>query len=189
MPANQLVKRIAISACCLFIAGKASAQATQEDIALIKTIYKEENAKIADSQSVVVYLYNSDPWEGLVKILHRQKVWGRGKDTTSLTDDDWKQLLLQMKKYPNFVWPEDLFLHPRRLKGDIHAYYNSLRKTKDSNNREAYRVHIFSKPLYIRNGTVAVTGYALAYVLTDCAFYKKENGRWVKWITISSGVF
>ena len=118
------------------------------------------------------------------------------KVTKNVTGDDKKSIRLYQREY-NYVrdqwrqlkgyeWPANLFTNSLRIKTDSLAEFLHEDRSRV--------VYLISKPIFIRNNTVALVHYSRLccggiYGSDEVLFYKKEIGRWNKWIFISQGAY
>ena len=88
----------------------------------------------------------------------------------------------EISQLEKFVWKDSLFKNSNRIKEDSASSH--FRKNNNL-------VYIFSKPLYIRDNSIALTSFVVMCGnncgQNEVAFYKKEKGKWIKWVVISQG--
>jgi hypothetical protein len=108
------------------------------------------------------------------------------KSTLTLTSAEINQLKHSLTTAKSHKWREDLFSSSKRISSDsTHSFLISDR------NKDLY---LFSLPAFIRNNTIALF-YVVhlccggIYGPVDLSFYRRENGKWQKWITIDGGAF
>ena len=108
------------------------------------------------------------------------------KANLTLTNFEITQLKQNLANYKFHQWPEKLFTNSKRISSDSTLSFLSNNKNND--------LYLFSKPAFIRNNTIG-----LFYVVrlccggingpVDLSFYRRENGKWQRWITIGGGAF
>ena len=109
-----------------------------------------------------------------------------GKEKITLSNKEYQFVKAQYKQVREFIWPDKLF-------------QNSLRITSDSLAEFLYKdrsrtVYLISKPIFLRNNTIALAHYTRLccggiYGDDHLLYFKKESGKWLKWIFISEGYF
>jgi hypothetical protein len=157
--------------------------------------------------------YGSSPEDAVfkreVKEFTKRLMVNRRGDSILLTAKEQTYLLQELKKPTITRFADSLFHDSKMVNTDsiftfLHRknrqVYDSLVATagfeaavKYINSKSSYKSFRFTRPLYIRNGTIMLFHFMW---LTDTAggetslsFYKKENGQWTEWICVTGGAF
>lgn len=129
-----------------------------------------------------------------------------GTVAISLTKKEIDFLKTAIAKYRKPYWPDNLFPDSKRMSSKTIAPYvdslrislvDSLRRNvnRDSsrfNYRDLYWSFFFSEPIFIRDKTIFLQFflyYSMSSGQYDWSFYRKENGKWVKWIPVEWGAW
>ncbi len=136
----------------------------------------------------------------------------------TITDSEVQDILKQIKDNKNYIFPENLLENSVRIAKDstktfmdveLQKYYKEMHAvfdTKDSLKIKEFRekaikpydyrhrcyINFLSKPIYIRNNTVALVSNTIFcnhggdYLL---AFYEKKDNEWVEIVAIAQGAY
>jgi len=190
---------LAVFLFALFIAADSQ---TNTDLAVIKAAFDSDIGKKVAKGGLVIYADSTRGCERLKKQLKKFSVSKAIKDLHHpdkillLSRDEQRLIVSELDSIRNFCWPENLFARSKRVPWKELLSYAKYEPAYDSLTKrwanDSY-VYSFSKPVYIRNGTIAYFGMA-RMCGGDCgqdeeAFYKYENGKWVKFISLGTGEF
>ncbi len=186
-------------------------QDKSDDVVLLKSVCNKIIENQIKEGVQVIYTDRISSWDWITNIINIQDTFGRQpKPIIILTKKDKASLLEQIKTLKKYQWQDSLFENSRRIEQDsiwvnIHrenkkrfsaiSDATAQRDTTTINKlkHERTRIYTFSKPLYIREKSVALTGFGWMCG-GDCghnevAFYKKVHGKWKRWAVISEGDF
>ncbi len=162
----------------------------------------------------IVYgdICGSGPWLEINEVFNKLTFESRTQEfpdeAINLTDSERAYLLHQIYNAENFKWPDSLFYNSKRIPSkDLFRYsaikqrdiYIKINEAIEENDWDTYDKlqHVyfwdyeFSKPVYIRNGTVCLLYYAKLCCGNGGSdglfFFKKINGQWKKWIILRQG--
>lgn len=117
---------------------------------------------------------------------HVKAIGTTNKATLTLTSAEINQLKKTLTTSKSHQWQEELFEGSIRIPSDSTHSFLFNDRNKD--------LYLFSRPAFIRNNTIALF-YVVhlccggIYGPVDLSFYRRENGKWQKWITIDGGAF
>lgn len=123
------------------------------------------------------------------------------KDSTqnnsiTLTKAEQKYIFNQLDEMHKMTWDKNIFTNSTRVTADSSSFYFneiSTSNRKGWNPKSGRQIWEITEPIYLRDNS-----YCLLFTLYICGgecgrdelcFYKNINGRWSKWITVSSGEF
>jgi hypothetical protein len=107
---------------------------------------------------------------------------GDAGDTLVLTKKEKDYIIRKLDSVQNYSWKEEVFPNSKIVVQD--TLWDYLLK-----NHKAV-VHQFSKPIFIRDNSICLIYYMIfkgAGGPSYFGFYKKKNGIWEEWISVSSG--
>lgn len=192
----------------LFLSICTKSQTIFQDTSILRlTIKKTKNDRLT-------YIDESVGWTRIRELLRKNIFKGNTKLTEHnlirLSKKERKYLFQQIEAYKDFKWNENLFPNSIKIKKDSMWSYiswetNILREkqknailSKDTIalkeiKKELPRVYGFSKPIFIRNNSICLL-YHFSMCGNPCGhyeinFYKKENGKWIKWIEMARGEY
>lgn len=146
---------------------------------------KSDTSLIYYTDKVDVGMYDYMMKKKLLK-RHIKAIGSTNKSTLTLTSAEVNQLKQSLAASKSHQWQEELFPSSKRISSDsTHSFLFSDR------NKDLY---LFSRPSFIRDNTIALF-YVVhlccggIYGPVDLSFYRKENGKWQKWIMIDGGAF
>lgn len=139
--------------------------------------------------SVIAYLDKISPlmYDDMERFVRNKKVWDtkQKKYVFTLSKKEQKSILTQLASVRETVWDDNLFPKSERIIDDKFREY-----LKEHSTREVY---IFSKPVFIRNNTIA-----LFYLVRLCcggvhgpiewSYFKKTNDGWIQWDIVDESV-
>lgn len=108
----------------------------------------------------------------------------------TISKDEQDYLVKELETLKKFRWEENMFPYSRRLEqSEIQPTFDkseNLRTEKEKN--MCAIVYTFSKPIFIRNGTIALyldqKRYRTNYTQLEFGFYRLENNRWKQIATV-----
>ncbi len=109
-----------------------------------------------------------------------------------ITPDEQNYLITELEKLKNYRWEKDIFPFSKRLEqNEIQETFDQTEKLATEKEKNMCSiVYTFSKPIFIRNNTIALylnqSRYRTNYTQLDFSFYKLENERWEKIVRVYS---
>ncbi|WP_330858772.1 hypothetical protein [Mucilaginibacter sp.] len=106
--------------------------------------------------------------------------------TFEITRDEQNYLIKELKQLKNHRWAAGMFPYSRCLEQkEIQPTFNITENLQTENEKNMCSiVYTFSKPIFIRNGTIALyldqKRYRTNYTQLEFGFYKLENNHWDK---------
>lgn len=162
----------------------------QEDTATLN--FLKDVVKRKSDRSLIYYTDKVDAgmYDYMMrKVLRKRRIndlSATNKATLTLTRGEINHLQQSLAASKKFEWQQGLFTSSKLIISDsTHSFLFSDRE-KD--------LYLFSKPAFIRNNTIALF-YVLhlccggIYGPVDLSFYRRENGKWQRWIRIVGGAF
>ncbi|MFD2873827.1 hypothetical protein ACFS5N_15180 [Mucilaginibacter ximonensis] len=118
-----------------------------------------------------------------------------GLDSMVMSVAEMKYVNDEIDKMVNYKWYDHLFLDSRMISTDtVNAVFKDW-KGRGWNymyKMGIHKLYTFSKPILLRNGTFCLFyyGYSCGGLCGygEFALYKNENGKWVRWVAISSWI-
>jgi len=164
-----------------------NSQTNLVDTQLIKAIFDGDIAKRINAGQQIVY---ADKPSGATQKL-KEKIMNDKTLKIALTNEERRFIIDALDSIGNYSWPDNLFNNSKRINNkDVFA---TAAWVDDGRNKQRRFVYVFSKPIYIRNNSVALISYARICGgecgSTETAFYKRVDGIWVVDIIISGGDF
>jgi len=104
----------------------------------------------------------------------------------SITQDEQSYLIKELKQLKDYRWPSNVFPYSKCLEPtQIQATFDVTEKLSTEKEKNMCSiVYTFSKPIFIRNGTIALyldqKRYRTNYTQLEFAFYKLDNKHWDK---------
>ena len=115
---------------------------------------------------------------------------GAHSKSFEINKDEQAYLLTELEKLKNYRWTANMFPYSKCIEqNDIQTTFNmteNLPTEKEKNMCSI--VYTFSKPIFIRNNTIALyldqKRYRTNYTQLEFSFYQLENNRWEKLATV-----
>lgn len=110
----------------------------------------------------------------------------------TITEEEQAYLIKELELLKNHRWQPDMFPYSRCLEqNEIQPTFDKTEKLPTEGEKYMCSiVYTFSKPIFIRNGTVALyldqKRYRTNYTQLDFQFYKMENNRWERIVCVYS---
>lgn len=112
----------------------------------------------------------------------------RGDNTTKfmISKDEQDYLVKELESLINHRWEQNMFPYSRRLEqSEIQSTFDKTENLSTEKEKNMCSiVYTFSKPIFIRNGTIALyldqKRYRTNYTQLEFGFYILENNRWEK---------
>jgi hypothetical protein len=186
-------------------------QSMEEDRAVIKV------ALGGRGQSMNVYTSQIDAyiWNSMSLEMQKQSFTGKskrfGKRSITLTKEEQTFILTEIKEDKDYTWCDTLFPGLKAIDLDsLLPYLKAKKEMRRMNTDNAFSsrdtslarklnethdwVFTFSKPIYLRNGTLCLLHIKNRCNLSggdqDLSFYRKDkNGTWVWWLYVSAGAW
>jgi hypothetical protein len=127
-------------------------------------------------------------------------------DSIRLSAKERRYLLRQLKKPENIELPDNLFPDSKRVEPDsleefvvrqnqrirdsLMASGNPKARDEYYSGKTLYLPFYFTRPIYLRNRSIILFHFMWRFRnggSHDLSFYRKENGKWKRWISISGG--
>ncbi|HEY0897730.1 MAG TPA: hypothetical protein VGD90_00290 [Sphingobacteriaceae bacterium] len=108
------------------------------------------------------------------------------KDFLVLTNQEKSQVKRELELMNQQLWPKGLFKNSIMLDRDSLGYLSKPLGYLKYGKKYKTGFYTFSKPIFLRNNTICILflDYWCSGLCgdTDISVYKKENGRWKKWL-------
>lgn len=108
----------------------------------------------------------------------------------TISKDEQDYLIKELESLKNYRWEENMFPYSRRLEqNEIQPTFNKTENLPTEKEKNMCSiVYTFSKPIFIRNGTIALyldqKRYRTNYTQLEFGLYILENNRWEQIATV-----
>ncbi len=186
---SYIMKKLLITTFLLFIIVNVNGQYSANE--LLRFVIETKSLK--EYNNVIVAKLDTSIVEFTLRNLKSNKRVFKSIDTSqtkiTLTAKEKKFIINSFKKQYLEDWTNEDFANVGVIEQE------KIKEYVRENNKNGY-IYI-SSPIFIRNESVAIVFFANFYGdleksgggINNLSFYKIENGKWKKWITLEAGIY